>query len=76
MTVNDAYNILSKEDIEIRILMGGVSNEQEAFKDILDDSILRNAHEMAETTFFVGIHQTLSDEDVKYVANKIKKLFS
>lgn len=76
MTVNDAYNILSKEDIEIRILMGGVSNEQEAFKDILDDSILRNAHEMAETTFFVGIHQTLSDEDVEYVANKIKKLFS
>lgn len=76
MTVNDAYNILSKEDIEIRILMGGVSNEQEAFKDILDNSILKNAHEMAETTFFVGIHQTLSDEDVEYVANKIKELFS
>lgn len=76
MTVNDAYNILSKEDIEIRILMGGVSNEQEAFKDILDNSIFKNAHEMAETTFFVGIHQTLSDEDVEYVANKIKELFS
>ena len=75
MTVNDAYNILSKKDIEIRILMGGVSNEQEAFVDILGKDIQKNAHEMAETTFFVGIHQTLSDEDVLYVANKIKEIF-
>lgn len=75
MSVNDAYEILLKEDIEIRTLMGGVSNEQEAFRNILGKHTYVNAHNMAYSTFFVGIHQTLSSDDVRYVANKLLEIF-
>lgn len=75
MFVNDAYKILSKEDIEIRTLMGGVSNEQKAFKDIFGEKKFPNARDMTYFTFFVGIHQTLSTDDIKYVASKIQEIF-
>jgi len=74
-TIYDAYELLSAEGIEIRTLMGGVSNEQKAFCEILGIEIQRNAHKVAETTFFVGIHQTLPEEDVRAVAGKLKELF-
>ena len=71
MNVTDAWRILKAEGIEIRTLMGGVSNEQVAFREILDSATLRIAHVMAETTFFVGIHQTLPEEDVRHVAKTL-----
>ena len=74
MTVADAWEILGKEGIEIRTLMGGVSNEQAAFTDVLASDEQKNAHRMAETTFFVGIHQTLPPENVKHVAGEIIRL--
>lgn len=73
-TIYDAYEILSAEGIEIRTLMGGVSNEQKAFCEQLGTEIQVNAHEVADTTFFVGIHQTLPEEDVRTVARKLKEL--
>ena len=51
--------------------MGGVTNEQPAFKHISSD-IFTEAHKMAERTFFVGIHQTLPAEDVISVAMILK----
>ena len=73
-TIYDAFEILSAEGIEIRTLMGGVSNEQEAFCDILGREIQEYAHEVAQTTFFVGIHQTLPTEDVRFVAQRLREL--
>lgn len=66
--VEDAFESLSKNGVEIRTLMGGVINEQKAF-DYIDQHVYENAHEMAEKAFFVGIHQTLSDAQVKEMAN-------
>lgn len=73
-TIYDAYRILLAEGIEIRTLMGGVSNEQKAFSEVLGSELQKNAHEVALTTFFVGIHQTLPEEDVRAVAEKLKAL--
>ncbi len=75
MDIYDAYNILNRESIEMRTLMGGVSNEQNAFRTILGQSLQPNAHETARTTFFVGIHHTLPDADVYHVADRLLKLF-
>ena len=72
MTVRDAYEILCKEGVEIRTLMGGVTNEQPAFKHVSGETFAE-AHRMAERTFFVGIHQTLPAEDVQAVATVLKE---
>ena len=70
-TIEDAYKILREKQIEIRTLMGGVCNEQEAFRSLLNQNCLENAHEMAKETFFVGIHQTLKREAVQYVGQQL-----
>ena len=71
MTVRDAYKILRPKGVEIRTLMGGVTNEQPAFKH-LSGEMFAEAHKMAEKTFFVGIHQTLPVKDVQAVATVLK----
>ncbi len=76
MTVEDAYNILSDEGIEIRTLMGGAANEQAAYREQLEAEIREHAHHMAETSFFVGIHHTLSAEDVRHVATRLREFFA
>ena len=60
--------------MEIRTLMGGVTNEQKAFA-MLDRRVFPNAHEMAEHTFFVGIHQTIPHSDVEKMAELIANAF-
>ncbi len=75
MDIIDAYNVLCRESIEMRTLMGGVSNEQNAFKTILGTALQPNAHETARTTFFVGIHHTLPEADVCHVSDRLLKLF-
>jgi len=67
MTVREAYSVLSDKGIEIRTLMGGAISEQEAFHNMLAGSEVPVAQEMAETTFFVGVHNTLPNEDVETV---------
>ena len=73
-TIYDAYEVLSRKGIEIRTLMGGVCNEQAAFRKLLNQELLENAHKMAEETFFVGIHQTLTREQVRYVGEQLSIL--
>lgn len=75
MTIKEAYNILAPKGVEIRTLMGGVTNEQKAFCSVSDE-IFENAHDMAEHTFFVGIHQTLSNQQIEKVADIICEAFS
>lgn len=72
--IEDAYKTLCSKGIEIRTLMGGVVTKQKAFSELNTWGNLANAKSMSETTFFVGIHQTLSDEDIKYVAGNLSEL--
>lgn len=76
MTIRDAYRLLSAETIEIRTLMGGATCQQEAFKGKITHDSQSNAIAMADNTFFVGVHHTLSEEAIRYVANKINEIFS
>lgn len=71
MTVKDAWELLSPKGVGIRTLMGGATCTQPAFKDMVEYDDQSNAIEMADTTFFVGIHQTLSHNDVNAVARII-----
>ena len=76
LTVNDAYDILSKEGVEIRTLMGGAAILHPAFKGKVTHDNQKNALAMSRDTFFVGIHHTLPTEDVKAVADIIDRKFS
>lgn len=70
--INDIYKPLYDLGVEIRTLMGGATCEQAAYKGKLqfgDDQA--NAKHMAQKTFFVGIHNTLSEEAVASVAQHI-----
>lgn len=73
MTVRDAWERLSPKGVEIRTLMGGATCSQAAFKNSVEYEDQKNAIEMADTTFFVGIHQTLTLNDVKAVARIINE---
>lgn len=73
--IQDVYPLLAEEGIEMRTLMGGVSNEQAAFcGSVLSPELLPEAHLMAESTFFVGIHHTLPLADVHHVAARLRAL--
>lgn len=72
-TVQDAWKYLSKQGVEIRTLMGGVTNEQPAFCQITDAKF-ENACKMAENTFFVGIHQTLGNLQVVQMAEILHQI--
>ncbi len=74
MAVQEAYAYFSAKKLEIRTLMGGVTNEQKAFSHI-SDKVYCSAHEMAEHTFFVGIHQTLSQKHIQKMAEILSDFF-
>ena len=61
--------------MEIRTLMGGATCTQPAFGKFIDYEVQQNAINMADTTFFVGVHQTLSISDVQAVARIINFTF-
>lgn len=75
MTVKDAWELLSPKSVEIRTLMGGATCTQPAFKTLVAYDIQQKAIEMADTTFFVGIHQTLPIHDVQAVGRMIDETF-
>ena len=54
--------------------MGGAISEQEAFYNMLAGTEVPVAKEMADTTFFVGVHHTLPNEDVETVAQIISRM--
>lgn len=73
-TVDKAFKELSAKGIEIRILMGGSVCQQKAFEGKVTYGNCENAAYMSSHAFFVGCHHTLSDSDVKYIADQIEKL--
>ena len=75
MNVRDAWEQLSPKGVEIRTLMGGATCTQPAFEKCVDYKAQQNATNMADTTFFVGVHQTLSISDVQAVARIINFTF-
>lgn len=48
--------------------------KEQAFKDLIEFGDQSKDIEMADTTFFVGIHQALSGHDIKAVARIINDL--
>lgn len=76
MTVKEAWEILAPKGVEIRTLIGGATCEQPAYKGLLTYDTQNEAIAMADSTFFVGIHHTLSNKDVLAVAKIINETFS
>lgn len=75
MSVNDAWEKLATKGVEIRTLMGGATSEQPAYKGLLIHGIQDEALSMAKTTFFIGVHHTLSDKNIIRVAEIINNTF-
>lgn len=75
MSVKDAWRLLSAQGVEIRTLMGGASITHPAFKDKVCHDTQTNALVMSRDTFFVGIHHTLPQENVRAVADIINRTF-
>ena len=61
---------LRARSVEVRSLMGGVATWQPAFRTLPSDGLER-CTSLASTSFFVGVHQTLPDEDVASVGRLI-----
>lgn len=75
MNVRQAWELLAPQGVEIRTLMGGATCTQTAFLDKIEFDNQENAIEMADTTFFVGIHHTLPKSSIHAVANIINRTF-
>ncbi len=75
MSVRQAWELLSSNGVEIRTLMGGATCSQKAFEGKITFGDQSNAIEMADTTFFVGIHHTIPEEDVISVATILNQMF-
>ena len=63
----DLAQRLMARGVEVRSLMGGVASGQPAFRHLPTDGLANCTH-TAATSFFVGVHQTLAEEDVAAVA--------
>lgn len=61
-----AAHLLARE-VEVRTLMGGAAADQQAFAHLPHDGLAR-ARALSASAFFVGVHQTLPEEDVLDVA--------
>ncbi|HYT89031.1 MAG TPA: DegT/DnrJ/EryC1/StrS family aminotransferase [Gemmataceae bacterium] len=58
---------LTERGVEARTLMGGAVIGQSPYRDLAHDG-LRHCQAVSDSTFFVGIHQTLPEDDVVRVA--------
>ncbi len=68
----DIAGRLRAREVEVRSLMGAVATWQPAFRNLAHDGLVNCTHTGA-TTFYVGIHQTLSSEDLAVVARRISE---
>jgi CDP-6-deoxy-D-xylo-4-hexulose-3-dehydrase len=66
---------LAARGVEVRSLMGGAITHQPAYRDLPHDG-LRECRATASRSFFVGIHQTLDDADVRAVAAILREELS
>ncbi|MBI5623532.1 MAG: aminotransferase class I/II-fold pyridoxal phosphate-dependent enzyme [Elusimicrobia bacterium] len=71
----EAARALAKAGIEVRSLMGGLLTRQAPFRE-LHHAGLRNCAAASKSTFFLGIHQTLAESDVKAAAAEVRRLLS
>lgn len=74
MGVETAHLRLAECGVEARKLMGGVLNQQPGFWNF-ESGELGKARELADSTLFLGIHQTLSDEQINLAAKSLRKVF-
>lgn len=74
-TIDDAYRYFFERGLEIRTFMGGVTNEQKAFAH-LSDKVYPMANDMEKHSFFVGIHQTLTLDNIIKSANILVGFFT
>lgn len=75
MDVEAVYRELADLGVESRRLMGGVLNQQPGFWNYEADELV-NARALANSTLFLGIHQTLSNEQVRYGATVLKSVLT
>jgi len=72
LSVDKCMKILGNRGVEIRSLMGGTITEQPAYTHIPTDS-LSNCLSISKESFFIGVHQTLNEEDVNAVAGILRE---
>jgi CDP-6-deoxy-D-xylo-4-hexulose-3-dehydrase len=65
--VPDLAERLARCGVEIRSLMGGTITDQPAYRHVPHDGLV-HCRALSQASFFVGIHQTLPEEDVRQVA--------
>ncbi|MBP5542784.1 MAG: DegT/DnrJ/EryC1/StrS family aminotransferase [Kiritimatiellae bacterium] len=75
MDVETVHRKLADLGVEARKLMGGVLNQQPGFWNY-EAGALANARALAGSTLFLGIHQTLSDEQVRFGAEALKSVLA
>jgi dTDP-4-amino-4,6-dideoxygalactose transaminase len=68
----EASDKFRKNGIECRNLMGGAINTHTAFKNILSSA--PKCEQLSQRSIFIGIHQTISTENIKTVKFLIKKI--
>ena len=74
MDVETVHRRLADLGVEARKLMGGVLNQQPGFWNFKAGG-LANARALADSTLFLGIHQTLSDVQVKNGVETLRSIF-
>lgn len=74
MDVETVHARLAGVGVEARKLMGGVLNQQPGFWNYEAEE-LTNARALADSTLFLGIHQTLSEEQVQIGIDAMKSIF-
>ena len=74
MDVETVHRRLAELGVEARKLMGGVLNQQPGFWNFKAGG-LANAHALADSTLFLGIHQTLSDAQVNGGVETLESIF-
>jgi len=73
--LDEVQQALAARGVECRSLMGGAINRHPAYRSIPHDGLV-NCHRMGSSSFFVGIHQSLPDEDVRAVAEILRDVIS
>ena len=74
MDVETVHARLAGMGVEARKLMGGVLKQQPGFWNY-EAGELANARALADSTLFLGIHQTLSEEQVQIGIDAVKSIF-
>jgi len=64
---------LIEKGVENRSIMGGAIFKHPAFKHLHTDD-LKNSEEISDSSFFVGVHQTLTKVQVEEASEIVKEV--